>query len=72
MLFVTTKPERVDVPEEDIVDCVNKINTWFESNPERTDCRVGLFGHKAYLINRDSVEKDVREYAKTATKYEML
>ena len=61
---------RVDVPEEDIQDVIDKVTKWFDNHPDRDDCYVGIFGHDAWKIEKDRIEADVRAAARLATPYQ--
>lgn len=60
---------RVDVPEEDVQEVIDKVKSWFEKNPDRTDCYVGIFGHNDWKVEKSRIEEDVRAAARLATPY---
>jgi hypothetical protein len=64
-----TLNKRHDVPEEDIQDVIDKVSSWFDENPNRTDCYVGIFGHNAWKIEKHRIEEDVRAASRLATPY---
>jgi hypothetical protein len=68
-IILTRKPETVDVPEEDIQEVIIAVKNYLENYPNKTECTVGMFGHKCYKVNAATIEHDVREAAKTATEY---
>lgn len=64
-----TISKKVEVPEKDITDAITAIKGWFDKNPDKEICRPQMFGHNTWDVNRDSIEKDVRESAKNAKPY---
>jgi len=64
-----TKHEKIDVPEEDILDIIKSVKSWFEKNPDRESCIAGIFGYASWNIYRESIEKDIRDCANVARPY---
>lgn len=60
---------KVNVPEEDIQETIEAVKNWLEKNPNRKSLTAGIFGHRAWEINKDSIEEDVRAAASQAYPY---
>ncbi len=68
-IFFGSKLEHVIPPEEDIQEVILMAKNWLEKNPEREFVKIAIFGHHCETIRAGHIEEDVRESAKTATKY---
>lgn len=64
-----TLRRKIEVPEKDIIEVIEAVENWLSKNPNRDSLTAGIFGHEDWKINRDSVEKDVRNAAESAMPY---
>jgi hypothetical protein len=58
---------RVDVSEDSIQLKINGLQEWFDAHQEEDYCYTHLYGHFDWRVNRDTIEKDVRDAARLAT-----
>lgn len=64
-----TLRKKVDVPEEDIIETIKSVKNWLDKNPDRNSLTAGIFGHQSWKINKNSIEKDIRDAASNAHPY---
>lgn len=58
-------------PEEDILRTISLIENWFKSHPDKDSYKIFMFGNPC-VINRNSIEKDIRDCAKNAKSYKKI
>jgi hypothetical protein len=62
--------KKVIVPEDDIIEVIDRVQRWFDKHPKKKVCEAGIFGFHSFEIKKDNIESDVREAASLAFPYE--